>query len=370
MESSITKTKTIYLLFFLLLSGTFRETFNKLLQNEKSMGYPFSQHSQLIALYIYLSKTFSLIISCIYKNKYKKLERPPGWYKILYLIFPCIFDTISMTLCNISISFLNSSVYQMLSGVIIIFTTLLSMTCLNKKYKNFHFLAIFLIIISLVIIGLNSLINKKGQNSNNILLGIFLAITGNFFLSCFSIGEEYALRKINGTYTNMEIVGYEGLFCVIIYSVILFFSCKIKCDNFKPILRDSLCVYDGKEYRFENLYIALLQMKKNYKLILFSIVYMISSNLFSYYGTTVTKYMKASIKSITNTLRTIFIWIIFMWVPFIPKNLKENLYVLQLVGFIILIVGCFIYYEIISIKSCDYKDKENSLNDEKIVEIN
>ena len=57
-----------------------------------------------------------------------------------------------------------------------------------------------------------------------------------------------------------------------------------------------------------------------------------------------------------DTLRTIVVWTFFLVMPFVPEDTKETFSWLQLLGFLILILGGVIYNEILVLKCWGFGD--------------
>jgi hypothetical protein len=80
---------------------------------------------------------------------------------------------------------------------------------------------------------------------------------------------------------------------------------------------------------------------------------MVTIALFNLSGITVTKHLSSLTRSILDATRTLIIWGVALCLPkpshkaSVPGEKWEEFHVLQLVGFIILIIGNFIYNEIL-----------------------
>lgn len=68
---------------------------------------------------------------------------------------------------------------------------------------------------------------------------------------------------------------------------------------------------------------------------------------FNYFGVATTKYASAPQRSTVDTSRTVLIWIFFLTVP--VKGAEEKFKWLQLLGFILLVIGTLVYNEIVVI---------------------
>ena len=79
-------------------------------------------------------------------------------------------------------------------------------------------------------------------------------------------------------------------------------------------------------------------------------MYVLSIAFFNFSGLTISKYASATSRTIVDTLRTIIVWGFFLVMPFVPEDTKETFSWLQLLGFLVLILGGLIYNEILVLK--------------------
>ena len=93
--------------------------------------------------------------------------------------------------------------------------------------------------------------------------------------------------------------------------------------------------------RYEDAIDALTQIGNSWLLVVFVLGNIISIAFFNFTGLTVTKYLNATTRMVLDSVRTLFIWLFslaIVWQSFFPT---------QLVGFVLLILGAFIYYDIL-----------------------
>ena len=76
------------------------------------------------------------------------------------------------------------------------------------------------------------------------------------------------------------------------------------------------------------------------------ILYIFSIALFNFVGISVTKYASSPARAVVDTIRTIFVWLFFL-LPIVNKCNREHFNWLQLVGFVILVLGTVIYNEVL-----------------------
>jgi drug/metabolite transporter (DMT)-like permease len=344
----------------MLLSGSINTIANKLQQNTKPLGISYSHHQKFITFCMFHGEVVCLIIYYFIqgrkkeekkikqddsidteKKTIKKIPQP----KFYYFLFPAFFDFLASTSTSISLTYLPPSIYQMFRGAIIIFTCLGSIIFLKSKYYRHHVLGIIIVIIGLLIVGLNAIFNNTGNSSEHPLAGIILVVTGQIFAASMFITEEKLLKKFNCH--PLKVVGSEGCWGVCIYYIVLFIFYHLRCENWPKNLRDGICIENLEgELRFEDAPFAILQLLCDYQLDCILLLYISSIAVFNFSGLLVTKYASSTSRTVVDTLRTILVWIFFLTMPL---SIKETFSWLQLVGFIILIIGSVIYNEIVEI---------------------
>jgi len=94
---------------------------------------------------------------------------------------------------------------------------------------------------------------------------------------------------------------------------------------------------------------AIKQVFNGGILILYVFVYIFSIAVFNFSGITVTKHLSSPARAVLDSVRTVTVWLYFLVIPspIVLDHLHEHFKWLQLVGFIILLVGTVIFNEIL-----------------------
>ena len=356
----------IYLFMLLLLiTGSINTIANKLQQNSTSLGVKYKGHQKFITFCMFNGEFLCLFFYWLKdgrkKNKAPELNETEKINKkkkakFWYFLFPALFDILGSSISSISLSFLPSSIYQMFRGAIIIFTCTASILFLKNKYYRQHFLGICIVVIGLIIVGVNAAMGGKEEFDSKIILGIFLVTLSQVF-SCFLFVSEEKILK-NYDVPPLKAVGMEGMWGVGCYIILLFIFYFIRCEDWYDILKDNICIKDDLEgaIRFENALFAFRQIWYSWEIKLYLSMYILSIAFFNFSGLTISKNASATSRTIVDTLRTIVVWTFFLVMPFVPEETKETFSWLQLVGFLILILGGLIYNEILVIKYWGFAD--------------
>lgn len=136
----------------------------------------------------------------------------------LLLAIPAAFDIVGSSLMNVALTLIPASVYQMLRGMIIIVTAVMSIIFLKRKLFRHHWTSIGLIFSGVALVGVAAIMNSSGGEEVK-PLGILLLIISQLFSGGLYIVEE----KLLGDYylDPLKVVGLEGLWGFLMTLVIL-----------------------------------------------------------------------------------------------------------------------------------------------------
>lgn len=394
----------IYLFMgIMVITGSINTIANKLMQQTESLGMKFERHQKFITFAMFVGEFFCLAIYYATRKKKpskltkssallpndssfnhqedkaakgevtieeelaltaNKVDEQEGQAKIWYFFFPALCDFFGSTIMSISLTYIATSIYQMFRGTIILFTAMASLIFLKTKFYKYHYIGILIVILGLGLVGLNAVIYSDKGTGSSPVAGIILVIVAQFFSTSMFIVEEKLLKQYNTP--ALKVVGFEGMWGVCIYIIVMIVSYFISCDSWTETLRKNLCAENEKgETRFEDILFAFRQIGDSVQLICFFLLYIISIAFFNFAGLSVTKYVSSTARTIVDTLRTVVIWLFFLTMPFVPESTKENFFWLQLVGFIILVLGSVIYKKIIVLKFCGLDQDDSTVNETK-----
>ena len=363
-KKNLTNAQIYLFMLLLLITGSINTIANKLKQNTESLGVKYKGHQKFITFCMFIGEFLCLFFYWLKDGRKKKkfiedLESTidiKKKAKFWYFLFPALFDILGSSISSISLSFLPSSIYQMFRGAIIIFTCTASIFFLKNKYYRQHFLGICIVVIGLIVVGVNASLGGNENFDSKIVLGIFLVIVSQLFSCLLFISEEKILKRYD--VPPLKAVGMEGMWGVACYIILLIIFYFIRCENWYDILKDNICIKDSEtgELRFENAIFAFKQIWDSWKIKLYLSMYVLSIAFFNFSGLTISKYASATSRTIVDTLRTILVWTFFLVMPFVPDDTKESFSWLQLLGFIILILGGLIYNEILVLKFWGFAD--------------
>ena len=409
----------LYILICLMvLTGSVNSIFNKILQKLESKRYLFEQHHWIITFGMFLGELVSIFpyMYIVYKRRKAAAEGkplldtegkeneqteegkeneeikeaepaekklPPVPTNLVFAITAAC-DLMASTVNTFGLTYLTTSMYQMMRGLELFFVCLWSRIFLKNPIYRHAYLGIGTLLLGLSMVGLNSMIYKKDNESvaKNPLVGIILMSTSQFFSSTEYVIQEKFIKHYD--VHPFQLVGFEGLWGSVMYSILLiFFQFLSDCSGWSQTIREGICFYyfDTHRVEYENnnfkdhnttishiedTDFAFKQMGASAAVLVVYIFYIVSIALYNIVGINLTKLVSSTARAVVDTVRTVFIWLFFLiWGP-VPGT-KETFYVLQFFGFLLLVFGTLVYNEIVTIPwfKLDYYTRDNIAKREK-----
>ena len=393
----------IILSVFYVLAGACNAGFNKYIVSQETLGLKFS-HGWFLNLVMFVGESMGIPVFYLFFNKKKspkennddtkhiqgdqqetieeeveEEEKKPEINKFL-LAIPGFLDTCSTGLANIGLILLPASIYQMLKGSLIIMTFLMSKFIVKNKHTWDHYVAIPVSTTGVVLVGLSAYLNadEKSDDGGNFsdakttLLGIVLMVIAMFILSIQFCFDEHFMRKYSCH--PLICIGYEGIFGFFINLLLCILFYFIKCGSYEdkeepPYFVKNMCTGDNDNvWRPENIIFAFRQLINNSLLSILvpiTIIFMASFNIF---GVSITKYGSATTRTVTDNCRSFLVWIFFL-MPFNQKDLIETFNVLQLIGFLLICLGAFIYNGLFKLEERLESDNKKKIELKKLNDI-
>ncbi|KAL2439203.1 Solute carrier family 35 member F6 [Exophiala dermatitidis] len=285
-------------------------------------------------------------------------DRAPleGW-KLVLLGLPACCDIAGTTLMNAGLLFVAASIYQMTRGALVLFVGLFSVVFLKRRLFLYHWVSLLIVVLGVALVGLAGAIYSGDKNSQGskdaelvlhhvllsvrdavvvqatdpavlkTVLGICLIAFAQIFTATQFCLEEWILE--NYALEPLKVVAWEGLFGFIVTvmaQVILHFTVGISKSG-------KYGYFDAAEgYR---------QVLTNRAIGISSLAIMVSIGGFNFFGLSVTRTISATSRSIIDTCRTLFIWIVSLGLGW------ETFKWLQVVGFALLVYGTFMFNDLI-----------------------
>ncbi len=302
--------------------------------------------------------------------------------RVFLLAIPACCDVAATTLMNVGLLFVAASIYQMTRGALILFVGLFSVIFLHRKIFLYQWSALFIVVLGVAIVGLAGAIapNPQAQpdpqsltdtaillvreasqrvrtaalstGSLKTVLGVLMIAGAQIFTATQFVSEEWILE--NYALEPLKVVGWEGIFG---FSVTLVGMI---------ILHLAVGRTDAGRYGYFDMREGWREITEYRAIAVTSILIMISIGGFNFFGLSITRSVSATARSIIDTCRTLFIWIVSLGLGW------ETFKWLQIVGFALLVYGTFLFNDIVRppLKACAKRRKAEPLLPEAPIEHN
>ena len=251
----------------------------------------------------------------------------------------------------------------MMTGFLLVLICLWSKIFLKYNIYRHHILGIGSLILGLILVGLSvKFISNNNDKIKHPIIGTLLVIFAQFFSSFGYIVQE----KIIKTYDvhPLQLVGYEGLWGIIVFTVLLIIFQFIQCNNWG--IKDYICtINDNDKYHLEDSIFSFRQIWEKKSILILFIFYIISIFLYNVVGINITKLVSSTSRAVADNTRIVFVYLFFF--IFGPEGTKETFDLIQFIGFLFLIIGTLIYNEIIVLPfwGLDYYIRKNIIKRQK-----
>ncbi|OAP58147.1 hypothetical protein AYL99_07237 [Fonsecaea erecta] len=279
-----------------------------------------------------------------------------GW-KVVLLGLPACCDIAGTTLMNVGLLFVAASIYQMTRGALVLFVGLFSVLFLKRKLYLYHWVSLVIVVLGVALVGLAGAISSGDKNSSapkegsaelvrhtilaarevivsavdpsvlRTVLGIFLIAFAQIFTATQFCLEEWILEHY--ALEPLKVVAWEGFFGFIVTVAI------------QVILHLAVGITKAGKYGYFDAEEGYRQVFNNRAIGISSLAIMVSIGGFNFFGLSVTRSISATSRSIIDTCRTLFIWIVSLGLGW------ESFKWLQVAGFALLVYGTFMFNDLV-----------------------
>ncbi|KAI0080569.1 hypothetical protein K474DRAFT_1589476 [Panus rudis PR-1116 ss-1] len=280
-----------------------------------------------------------------------------GW-RYLLLWLPAACDLTGTTLMNVGLLYTPVSIYQMTRGALVLFVGSLSVIFLRRRLWLYQWVSLITVMAGVSLVGYaGSLIKDPIRDESSgllsaplpppepvdepqvgkVLVGVFFVLFAQIFTATQLVVEE----KIMARYTvSPDIaVGFEGLFGFLTILVALPFI------SISPLADPKSSTYSP----FFDLPRGWAQMIYTPTVLYSGIAIAISISLFNWFGLSVTRRLSATARSLTDTCRTLSIWLVSLGLGW--EKIVFPISFLQVVGFGLLVYGTFLFNGLVNAPS-------------------
>jgi drug/metabolite transporter (DMT)-like permease len=296
-------------------------------------------------------KTKDMEVHLLQSGKDNGLKHATFWQASKLIAIPAILDLIATALCFVGILFNSASVFQMLRGSMIIFSTILSVVFLRKKLHAYHWTGVALCCAAIVLVSYSNMMATVGSAASSIpqskvIFGMVLIVVGQVIQASQVVIEEKLLRGYTGI-EPFQIVGMEGVWGTLAMLLIFF---------------PALYLIAGSDTGScqENLLDTIVMMQNNKGLQYLVLLYVFSVFTYNMSGILVTYALSSVHRTMLEASRTAVIWIIDLVIHYwiYPSSSFGEQWTswswLQLAGFGLLILGQSVYSELVRVPGLFY----------------
>ena len=262
--------------------------------------------------------------------------------KVWMLAIPTVFDLIATVLMNIGLLSVTASVYQMLRGAEMLFAALFAVTFLKRSLNKYHHAGIGCCILGIALVGASTVLSSTGEqtlnskeaNPGQILFGMLLIVLSQAVQAAQITFEDFFMADL--AIPPLKIVGYEGVFgTAMMLGIMLPIVQHLPGKDGNGIHEDSI---DTWHMITHSSIIAKILAMDMFALLAYNIS-----------GMCVTGHLGAVFRTVLETTRTLFVWLVDLILFYTPLGLGKlgeswtSGSWIQAAGFGILVAGTVIY---------------------------
>lgn len=230
-----------------------------------------------------------------------------------------------------------SVVLEIFGAIRILFTSILCYYLFKIKVYRHHLVSIIFIFIGVILAGVYPLIKFWDSFGISYFAFTICELIINSFLEVI---EKYIMHfKYMSPY---KILLFEGFVTLCYNSALLAILSSVKCPtNFDPATCKNFLVDLPEFFKI---------IAENKISILYILLYIISVSIFNIFRILTNKTFTPTHRTVADPLTSIYIWIFGLFLFNFKKDLSVT--ILQLTGYLIVLVGCLTYHEVIIMYCC------------------
>ena len=266
----------------------------------------------------------------------------PSWSTIKAVAFPASLDLLNTVLGNVGLLWVNSSIYQMTRGSVVIFSAFLSVKFLGRTMRSFHYWSIGFVLVAVIVVGVAGVMGSSDDDSSSggaVILGLGFILAAQMVTAVQFIAEESLMNNPKTTLDPVALVGFEGLWGLLYFMVLA------------PVLtitpRSDM---DVSSIWHENFLDTFVQLSNSSALCWLTFGYFCTILMYNIAANIVTQTLSAVVRSILEACRVIGVWVVGLLFYYAGTGAITTVgeewsswSFLQLFGFLVLMYGTFAY---------------------------
>lgn len=360
----------------MLFSGTFCTIFAKAMFETKSVGTEYCNMNDDVdrncafnkPWFSVLVMKFSMMLCLpLYYFLGAGKEDPdapnPTWATVRKIAFPASLDLLNTILGNIGLLYVNSSIYQMTRGSVVIFSAIISVKVLGRTLRKFHYWAIFFVMVAVIVVGLAGVQQDSGEDSSStgeVILGLGFILLAQAVTAVQFLAEEALMIDKTAVVDPVALVGFEGLWGMAYFVVLA------PILTYTPRSSEAISIVWHEDFRD-----TFMQLSNSSTLCLLSFGYFCMILMYNVSANFVTQSLSAVVRSILEACRVIGVWVVGLLCYYLgTKGMQSigeqwsNWSYLELFGFSILMLGTFSYKALLRLPWVEEEEYELAKRDE------
>jgi len=260
-------------------------------------------------------------------------EIDPKSPSVWIINLPTLFDLFATACGTVGLLYTSVSIYQMLRGAQLVFCALFSVVFLKRSLSKYNLAGIALAVTGITAVGAaNVLSSSTPEDKAAQMFGVIVIVLGQLLQASQIVLEDFLLSNLK--MTSMKVVAYEGLFGMLHCLLWVLPILQILPGNNNGSVEDSLESWHMVTHSWKVIAVVATDMSL-----------MLCYNVC---GMEVTQHLTGVHRVILETLRTLCVWIIdlFLYYVFAVRSIGEPWTLwsfVQLGGFACLISGTLCY---------------------------
>lgn len=266
--------------------------------------------------------------------------------RLLLLWFPTLCDLLATLLLSVGLLYVTVSVYQMMRGAEVLFAALLSVLLLSRKLNSWHLAGLATVTAGIALVGIAGAHISSGGPGNEVsadgppqassaavLFGMGIIVFSQAFQASQIVAEDYLLSDLD--FHPLMVVGMEGMYGSLAMLGLLL-----------PLVQ-ALPGVDGEGIH-ENSQDTWHMLMSSVLLRWVAVTNICQLAVYNVVGMVVTDELGAVARTILESLRTLVVWLLDLWLFYGMDNGLGEPWVrpwswLQAAGFVVLVAGSMLY---------------------------
>jgi len=271
---------------------------------------------------------------------------------------PACCDILGSGIAAVAMMLIDAAVWQMMRGSIVVFGALFQVAFLRRALSAHHLIGVALTVFGLALVGFAAVRDGRTQeeHTNDANIGIALVILAQVFSAFQCTFEEHLLTGCAAS--SLETVGMEGAWGFLFMLPVL-------------LVMNSVPGADHDVY--ESLPDGLHMLHRCSQLQVLVGTWMMSIALYNYVGMQLCRNLSAVTRCLVDCMRTGVIWAFQLGLHYCvspkyghPWTANSSV---QLVGFLLLVVGTFVYNGILTVPALGRKSMKQSLLPPQVLQV-